>query len=396
MSTVRTSFDKAALLAEADALLRKPDFSKEDKARCDSLIALADASGPEGRTLKLAKMAATELELGIRSNENAGASKVEKEFREFLVHGSMDLLSDTSRMAIAEGRAQGVGSGSIGGYVVPQSFVDTMESSLIATDPLFAVATQFETKTGSAFVHPEVDDQGVAAAIVAENSQSTAGPDIAFPAGITWDKTPTWRSGVIRASLELANDSQFDLSQVVAKASGVRMARGIGAAFVTQLLSDSVSGLTSASATAVTGDELINLMSSVDSAYSANGSWMMRFSTYANILKLKGSTSGDYLFPAMLAANGRPALLGFPVYLSPAMPALAASQTAISFGDHSRFYRRQVANSLSVRVYAERYAEYLQVGYETFWRVDGHLMKAPDYGSPAVSQSPVKFITQHS
>jgi HK97 family phage major capsid protein len=397
MST--SHFDRDSLLAQAAALINKPNYTKEDRSRADSLLQLADSISPEGNRLRRAKLAAHELDMGIRSSENSGASFVEQEFREYLAHGEINRLSDKTRMemggAIHQSRSQGVGSGSIGGYIAPQSFINVLESSLVATDPIFAVATLFETKTGVAFTHPEVDDQAAAATIVAENNTSAAGPDIATVAGISWGTTPTWRSGLIKASVEIAQDSRFDLASVIAKAAGVRIGRGVGQTFVSTLLSGAVSGVTAASATAVTGDELINLMSSVDSAYAQNGSWMMRFATYAAILKLKGSTSGDYLFPASTNSGGRPTLLGFPVYLSPAMPAMTTGRKSISFGDHSRFYRRQVQNSLVVNVYSERYAEYGQIAYETMLRVDGALMKAPDLStSPAVSQSPLKYITQ--
>jgi len=122
----------------------------------------------------------------------------------------------------------------------------------------------------------------------------------------------------------------------------------------------------------------------------------MNLSTYAAILKLKGTTSGDYLFPASTNAGNRPTLLGFPVYLSPAMPAMTANAKAITFGNHARFYRRQVQNALTVRVFSERYITSGQIGYESYLRVDGALMKAADYGSPAISQSPVKYLQMHS
>jgi HK97 family phage major capsid protein len=160
--------------------------------------------------------------------------------------------------------------------------------------------------------------------------------------------------------MELGKDSAFDLSSMIAEMSGIRLARLVGQTFIATLLSNAVVGVTASSQTAVSGDEIVDLVASLDSAYTANGSFCMRLSTYAAILKLMGSGSGDYLFPASTNAGNQPTLFGFPVYLSPAMPAMTASAKAITFGAHRRFYRRQVRNGLTVKVFPERYAEYGQ------------------------------------
>lgn len=76
----------------------------------------------------------------------------------------------------------------------------------------------------------------------------------------------------------------------------------------------------------------------------------------------------------MFPATNPPSLLGFPVYFSPSMGALTAGSSPVTFGDHSRFIFRQVANSLSIRVLNELFALYGQAGYQGNWRVDGGLL----------------------
>jgi HK97 family phage major capsid protein len=83
---------------------------------------------------------------------------------------------------------------------------------------------------------------------------------------------------------------------------------------------------------------------------------------------------------------GLPMLLGYPVFISPSMPALATGQTAIAFGDLDSMARRIVSNSLVARVLTERYAEFGQVGVETLYRTDFQLLKT-------ATTQPVKFIT---
>ncbi|HZQ96550.1 MAG TPA: phage major capsid protein, partial [Candidatus Sulfotelmatobacter sp.] len=318
---------------------------------------------------------------------------VDRSFRAYLSRGqnavkegvidSKRLVGNTSEIRNAQSTTT-----SAGGYLVPQSFADRFESMLVAYDRLFDVATLFQTTTGSATGYPILEDTANAAAVVAENITSAAGPDLVF-ATLAFDKTPTWRSGMIRAAVELVNDSAFNFEQLLAGAGAARMARGIGATFVSTLLSSATLGKTAAATTAITGDELFDLVDSVDPAYQANGSWLMARPTFTSLLKLKASTGGTYLFESAIDSAGRPTLLGFPVYLCPSMPAATAGLKAISFGDHSKFIRREVKGSLAVKTYVERYAELGQVGYEVFYRCDGGLLKS-------ASNSPVKYLQMHA
>lgn len=202
-------------------------------------------------------------------------------------------------------------------------------------------------------------------------------------------KCPTWRSGHVRASIELAEDSGFDLAGLRASGFGRRFARGIGAAFVSTLLTQSTQGKVAASATAITGDEILDLVASVDPAQGQNGAFLMNFATFTALRKLKGSTSGDFLLPiGRDAATGRPTLFNMTVYLSPSMPNMTTGQKSVAFGDLSRFLFWQTRGSLTTKVYVERYADYGQIGYEGFWRVDGALAK------PTNSPVGIRYLQQ--
>jgi hypothetical protein len=68
------------------------------------------------------------------------------------------------------------------------------------------------------------------------------------------------------------------------------------------------------------------------------------------------------------------------------MPAATTGLKPILFGDLSAFIRREVEGSYVVKTFHERYAEFAQVGYEAFWRIDGALAK----GATIV---PVMYLT---
>jgi HK97 family phage major capsid protein len=309
----------------------------------------------------------------------AGLAKVEREREE-----NFELFLRSSEV-----RAQAVGVDASGGYITPASFADRFTVSLKQFDQLFDVATLVETDKGTACNFPIDDDTGAVSTIVAENAQSLTSSPVVFDT-VAFGRCPQHRSGHIIASMELVQDAAYDFSGLLAQNFGRRFARGVGAAFITQLLSDAAVGVTTASPSAITGDEILDLIASVDAAYAMRGAFLMSTATLTALRKLKASTSGDYLLPFGKDAAGRKTLFDFPIYESPSMPAIGATNKSIAFGDLSRFIRRQVRNSLTVKTYVERYATSGQVGYEGFLRVDGKLAKA------ANAPVPVRLLQCHS
>jgi HK97 family phage major capsid protein len=301
-------------------------------------------------------------------------------FRAYL-RGGRDALSGIQRRALSEG------TDAAGGYLVPQDFADRIIVSLKQYDQLFDVATVIRTENGNAFQVPMDDDTGQAAAIVLENVTSNLAVDVVFDR-VAFPKCPTWRSGLVRVDTELAEDSAFNLDEFLAAAFARRFARGIGAYFVTQLLSQATLGKTAASPTAVVPDELLDLMASVDAAYAQRGAFLMNFPTFTSIVKVKASTGGSYLADVDVDPEGHPLLFTRQAYLSPSMPNMTTGLKSVAFGDLTRFIRREVRNSLSLRVYTERYAELGEIAYESFYRCDGMLAKA------ANSPIPVKYLQQ--
>jgi HK97 family phage major capsid protein len=389
-----------AILAQALSLINKPVFGHEDTARATKLLEYYDRISPTGMRLKRAKLASDELSLGVRNDDNSADPTVELEFRQYLAHGQISLLSEKTRLeisgAVSQSRAEGVGSGVAGGFISPASFFAELLMSLKQHDQLFDVESTITTRTGSAMTAPLVDDTSAVASIVVENGLSSEA-DVSLPAGATFGVCPTWRTGAVLASFELANDTFFDLSTALARVFGARFARGIGRAFTATLLAGATSAFTSVSASALMANEVVDLFSSLDPAYSVAGSWLMNPRTFGAILKIQSETAGGvFMFPAQVDAQGRPLLLGKVVYLSPSMPDLASGQKAVAFGDLSRFIRREVQSSLVVKQYSQKYATSGQVAWEGFWRVDGLLMIPPPSGSPATVISPVEYITQHS
>lgn len=94
---------------------------------------------------------------------------------------------------------------------------------------------------------------------------------------------------------------------------------------------------TAASATAVTTDELLDLVYLLASEYTQNARWTLNRGTLGRIRKLKDG-DGNYIWQPSFQADEPANLLGYPVTEMAAMPNVAADAVPIAFGDFRRGY----------------------------------------------------------
>jgi HK97 family phage major capsid protein len=187
----------------------------------------------------------------------------------------------------------------------------------------------------------------------------------------------------IKVSEELINDSVFDLEHYISK----EFARRIGSreeeaffngdgngkplGFLASKGGAEV-GVTAASATAITADELIDLYYSLKTPYRKNAVWILNDATVKAIRKLKDN-SGQYLWQPSLTEGTPDKLLGRPVYTSAYIPTAAAGAKTIAFGDF-KYYWIADRQGRSFRRLNELYATTGQVGFLGSQRVDGKLI----------------------
>ena len=133
-------------------------------------------------------------------------------------------------------------------------------------------------------------------------------------------------------------------------------------------------GVTAASATAITMDEVMDLYYSLRAPYRRNAVFIMNDSTIKAIRKLKNG-NGDYLWQPSLTAGQPDTLLNRPIYTSSYMPAIAASNKVILFGDLG-YYWVADREGRSFKRLNELYAATGQVGFLASQRVDGKLVLA--------------------
>lgn len=131
---------------------------------------------------------------------------------------------------------------------------------------------------------------------------------------------------------------------------------------------NTTNGITAASTTAVTSDELITLQAQIKQAYQANACWTMNTATFTAIKKLKDS-DGKYLLQNDLSEGFPYRLLGKPVYISDNMPAMAAGAKAILYGDYSGLSVNMREN-ISIEVLREKYATQHAIGVNAWFEFD--------------------------
>ena len=269
------------------------------------------------------------------------------------------------------------GTDSEGGYLVPDEYERTLVEALEEENVFRQMAKVIRTSSGDRKI-PVVATKGTASWIDEEGAY-TESDDSFGQVSIGAYKVGT----MIKVSEELLNDSVFDLESYIAK----EFARRIGAkeeeAFFTgdgsgkplgvlAATGGAETGVTAASSTAVTADELMDLFYSLKSPYRKKAVWVLNDSTIKAVRKLKDST-GQYLWQPSLVAGTPDTLLGRPGKTSAYMPVIAAGAKTIAFGDFS-YYWIADRQGRSFKRLNELYAANGQVGFLGSQRVDGKLV----------------------
>lgn len=279
-----------------------------------------------------------------------------------------------------------------GGFLKPEGFVANLERALLAFGGVRSVADVMRTSTGNDMPWPTSDDTSNEATIIGESSPTTA-PEQDATFGQVIFRSHLYTSKLIRVSTSLMQDSAFAMGNVVAEILGERLGRGTSRHYTTGtggsqpqgIVTAATNGKTTASATAVTFDEIMDLIHSVDPAYRGSAGFMMHDNIVLAIRKLKDG-NGQYLWQQSNQVGVPDRLLQYPITINQHMQSsLATATKTMLFGDFSKYKIRDVAD-IRFRRLDERYAELDQVGFVAFFRTDGALLNA--------GTNPVKCMTQ--
>ena len=270
-----------------------------------------------------------------------------------------------------------VGTDSEGGYLVPDEFERTLVKALQEENIFRTMAKIIQTASGDRKI-PVVASKGTASWVDEEGAIPES--DDAFgQVSIGAYKLAT----MIKVSEELLNDSVFNLESYIAR----EFARRIGAkeeesffigngtgkpTGIFNATGGAELGVTAASATAITVDEIMDLFYSLKSPYRKNAVFVMNDSTVKAIRKLKDG-NGQYLWQPSISAGQPDTILNRPVKTSAYVPAIAAGAKTIAFGDFG-YYWIADRQGRSFQRLNELYAATGQVGFKATQRVDGKLI----------------------
>lgn len=238
---------------------------------------------------------------------------------------------------------------------------------------------------------------------VSEVIQRTSGNDLRIPTmtayssaaqvaegGAIGDSEPTFSSVllqpykqafIVKIANELLDDAGFDIQSTIAEQAGNAIGTqvnslatvGTGSGETEGVVVASGAGVTAASATAITADELIELAYSTDGAvrrlpgvgFMANGS------TIAAIRKLK-DTAGNYIYDPQVGGPDR--LLGYEITENPAMADIATGEKTVLFGHFPSY--KLVTTGLDVATSTDAYFANDVTAYRFVYRFDGKLTHA--------------------
>jgi HK97 family phage major capsid protein len=270
---------------------------------------------------------------------------------------------------------------------IPEGFMMELERRMLAFGSVRQVCRVIRTATGNALPWPKVDDTSNTGVLLAEATTFGTSVDPTFSA-VTFNAYK-YSSKPVFVSYEILRDSAFNLSSLIADMLGERLGRIEGSETTTAngsakpngIVNAAGTGVTSASATAFTADELIDLVHSLDPAYRNGPSVGFMFhDTALKYLRKFKDANGQYLWQPGMSANEPDTVYGYPYTVNQAMEPLVSNvpvtaKKHVLFGDFSKFVIRDVATPRFRRL-DERYADTDQVAFIAFKELDSDTIRA--------------------
>jgi hypothetical protein len=339
------------------------DAANETVARLEKIEGIAPAPKfAEARSIALGDDDPVSIDEGVEVSEKRDADQA---FSDWLRSRGTDAEARSTMVtsAIANNR---------GSQWVPQNWSNQLIQSLVLQTALFDVSQVLDTQDGTTLNLPASTADESIALVAEEGSYTTPNPTT------TSITLGAYKYGhIVKVSEELLADSVIDLptyvrnqvSRIVGNQIGAVLATGTGSSQPTGI-NQATTGVTAASTTATTADEIVDLQHSVAAPYRANGAFFVNDTWLRNVRKLKGSGSGDYLLQPGLAAGAPATLLGSPVYIEQ-LAAPATGTVPAVYGDPNGFVVRRTP--VEVAVLNERFADTGHIGFRVSLRIDSKI-----------------------
>jgi HK97 family phage major capsid protein len=295
---------------------------------------------------------------------------------------------------------EGAYPGATTGFFVPVGFTMQIEDALKYYGDMWNVAEILDTATGQPLPYPTDNDTTVTGELIGEGQQVTE-QDVSL--GQIMFGAYKFSSKMVKVSIELLQDSAFDLQAFLIKKFATRLGRITNTMFTTgggptaSQPNGIITAATNSGVTVIGNDnlttpnptnqvgyiDLVDLEHSVDPLYRKGAKFMFHDQTLRYLKTLKDNYGRPLWMPGFSGlANTQPDTLnGYKYSINNDMAQLGPSGSppvgsiSVAFGPLDKYVIRRV-KEMSVLRLVERFADYGQVAFLAFARYDGQLLDA--------------------
>lgn len=308
------------------------------------------------------------------------------------------LRTGMANQDIQELRAQQVNTDSEGGYLVSPQFRQKLVEVQKAFGGLANEVDTFSTEKGGTVEFPSLDDTANSGDITAEEAAFADGDDLAFGTvslgAFKYTSVGAGTTLPLRVSVELLQDSEFDIQGLVSRALGTRIMRKQAVDWVrgggtTLPFGIAHAGLTTnntlAAEATITYAELMDTEAALDPAYEQNAKWFFNKKTWTAVRKVVDTAGRPLVFDSAASGMGgapEKQLLGYPVVLDQGF--IDVTQDGVDghfalLGDVREGYVIRRVAPLTVVVDPYTRAINGQVQYVAWERADGNIQNRSAY-----------------
>lgn len=301
--------------------------------------------------------------------------------------------ADISHLRVSN--AQGEGVSTAGGYLVPTEFRKKLVEVRKSFGGFIPNAENINTTTGAPIEYPTNDDTANEGDITPEHGAFDGGADLVFGqvqlgaykyTSLGASDTP------LRVSVELLQDSAFDMEALITRKLGQRIHRkqarhAVVGTGVGEPLGVMASSLT-ADRSLDTDDtpdyeDLVEFQDLLDEEYDSNAKWLMKRSTWSALRLMVDLNGRPLIQESTEGIQGVPSrrLLGHEVIIDEAVPAISTSADThiIAYGDFREAYVWRRVSGLVVVVNPYSRASNGEVEFTAWERADGTIQNRTAY-----------------
>ena len=305
-----------------------------------------------------------------------------------------------------QGAYPGITSGA--GIFVPVGFTDRVTEALKYYGPMLMggedMPTIMETATGQPLPFPTDNDTTVTGELIGEGQQVNTG-DVTI--GMITFGAYKFSTKLVKVSIELLQDSAFDIETYLIKKFAIRTGRVLNTKFTigsgvnepTGIVTQAVLGATAVGSSSNDGtaagtntigsDDMTAVEHSLDPLYRTGARYMFHDSTLKSLKQVKDKYGRPLWLPSV-QVNAPDTINGYRYAINNDMDTLQTqagsppvTKKSVLFGQLPLYTIRRV-KEMSVLRLEERFADFGQIAFLGFSRYDGNLLDAGTH--------PVKYL----